>query len=518
MGCAVSAQDSEFLRGKILDQTTGEPVVFATVRIKDKAKGVVTNTDGSFRLPLYFRAAGESIEISSMGYEKTEYELLQLSPKDINIIRLTPGIISLNEAIVRGDRAKKFSARQIVRKAIENIPKNYPTKKFTSKGYYRDYQKDSLGYVNLNESLLQVFDSGFYEIDTTTTKTRIYDYVQNKNFRRDSLADDSYNYKNRRKVIDNAYLKPYGGNEFQILRVHDAIRNYQMNSYDFINNMNEGDILKNHSFKKLSDTYFEDEQLYTIRLKKVYPDYEALGFLYISKNDFAIHKLEYAVYDDRKRNSNLELRKKGIKGSLIFEVITEYKRGVDYKMFLNYISFHNTFRINLPPKFIVKDLFVSAPKGFFIINFNNKIALDNNIENNNWCDFKFRNKKIDFKKMYVLNDSSIVLIPSMNLKFLTNMFGELETMSNKRLDLNTVLDIEVSGIRDVDGNLLDEWTYKEYNQFREYFVQETKTNFNAPEEYLLMNKHKPIFEDQPIHKPDDFKEYWMNTPLKSINK
>ena len=257
----ITAQETEFLRGKVIDQKTGEPVVFATVRIKGKAKGVVTNTDGSFRLPLSFREAGESIQISSMGYEKKEFELLKLSPTDINILRLNPGIFSLTEAIVSARKKREPSAKQIVQRAIENIPNNYPTSNFTTKGYYRDYQLDSLGYLNLNEALLQVFDYGFNEIDSATTKIRIYDYDENMNFRRDTLADDSYNYKDWRKIIDNAYLESHGGNEFAILRVHDAIRNYRINSFDFINSMYDGDMLKNHSFKKLPETYLEGEPL-----------------------------------------------------------------------------------------------------------------------------------------------------------------------------------------------------------------------------------------------------------------
>ena len=73
---------------------------------------------------------------------------------------------------------------------------------------------DSLGYVNLNEALLEVFDPGFDEIDSTATKTRLYDYIQNKSFRRDTLAEKPYDYNDYGKIIDNAYLGAYGGNEF----------------------------------------------------------------------------------------------------------------------------------------------------------------------------------------------------------------------------------------------------------------------------------------------------------------
>ena len=190
---SLSAQTSEFLRAKVLDQETSDPVVFATVSIKGKANGVITNMDGSFRLPLYLREAGESIEISFMGYEKKEFDLQKFSPNDINIVRLVPGVFTLNEAVVIAKGEKRLSARAIVRRAIERIPKNYPLSNFSTKGYYRDYQLDSLGYLNLNEAILQVFDNGFDEIDSVSIKTRIYEYKQNTTFRRDTLADDSYN-------------------------------------------------------------------------------------------------------------------------------------------------------------------------------------------------------------------------------------------------------------------------------------------------------------------------------------
>ena len=54
------------------------------------------------------------------------------------------------------------------------------------------------------------------------------------------------------------------------------------------------------------------------------------------------------------------------------------------------------------------------------------------------------------------------------------------------------------------------------NQFREFFVQEVKPNVKSPVDSLFMEKRKPIFKDQPIIKPDNFNDYWMNTPLQNI--
>ncbi len=508
-------QENDFINGKVIDQKTDEPVVFANVLLKGKAKGVITNMDGSFRFPERYKEEGITLQISSMGYQKKELSLRELSLTSVNTIRLAPAILELTEAVVSAKKKREPTPRQIIRRAIARIPQNFPTNDFTTKGYYRDYQLDSLGYVNLNEALLEVFDAGFDEIDTVTTQTRIYDYVQNKRFRRDSLADDPYNYTDWRKIIDNAYLSAYGGNEFAILRVHDAIRNYKLNSFDFINNMNKGDILKNHSFKRLADTYADEEKLYTINIRKAHPDYTARGILYVANKDYAIHKLQYAVYDDRKRNSDSLLQEKGIKGQLIFEVTTEYKRGLEDKMYLNYISFHNTFRLAKPPKFVVKYLTVLADRAAFVLHFNNKLAVGSGADNVHWYAFKYRDKKMKFKNIQIVNDSTVYLYPLMDSRSLNTMMRELETMTRKKRDIGSILDFKVTGLQDVEGNFVNIWTYKNYNQFREYFVQELDNLPQKPGDSMLMDKRKPIFEKQPMYRPDNFDEYWMNTPLKT---
>jgi len=520
------SQQPEFLNGKIVDSITKEPVVFATVRIIGKAKGVITNMDGGFRLPSRYWELGESIEISSMGFQKKEVSLLELSLDTFNTIRLSPAIFELAEAVVSAKKKREPTARQIIRRAVARIPENFPVNDFTTKGYYRDYQFDSLGYLNLNEAILEVFDAGFDEIDMLTTRTRIYDYVQNESFRRDTLADNPYNYKDWRKIIDKVYLPAYGGNEFEILRVHDAVRNYELNTFDFINELSKGDMLRNHTLTKFSDTYTDEEILYSIQLKRSEPDFTARGVIFIAKKDFAIHKLQYAVYDESKKNLDPLLQQQGISGQLVFEVKTEYKRGYDDKMYLNYISFHNTFRLAKPPKFVIKDLSVLPDRGVFVLRFNNALAYvgtrfeddvvsrgEAKADRKFWYKFKYKDKKIKFRNIQIANDSTVYLYPKMDSIPLNTMMRELVAMDREKIDIGIVLKFTVSGLQDVDGNSLNTSEYKNYNQFREYFVQEVDNLPQLPADSLLMDKRKPIFERQPIYPPPDFEEYWMNTPL-----
>lgn len=521
-------QENGFVSGTVIDQNTGEPVVFATVRIKGKAKGVITNMDGSFRLPEQFKVKGESIEVSSLGYQKKEVPFSELSSTSLNKILLVPGALELTEAVVTANKKREPSARRIVRKAIANILLNFPTNDFAAKGYYRDYQLDSLGYVNLNEALLEVQDGGFDKIDMETTKVRMYDYIKNKSFRIDSLADDPYNYEDWGKIMDKAYLPAYGGNEFVLLRVHDAVRNYQINTFDFIGNMSKGDILRNHEFKRLQDIYADNEEVYKISMTKKEPGFTIVGRIYIAKKDYAIYKLAYGVYDHSKKGKGFVLQEKDNDGQLLFEVTTEYKRGKDDKMYPSYISFHNTFRLAEPPKFAVTSLTVLPQQGAFAVRFNNPLASvrtrfgrrygqlgEPKADGRRWYDFRYNDKKLRFQNVQIVDENTVYLYPKMEEKELNTMMEVLVTMSREKRDIGRVLKFKVSGLEDEDGNSLNTRLYKDYNQFREFFVQEIDHSPPKIEDGLFMDEEKPIFKDQPISKPDDFDDYWMNTPLKT---
>jgi len=170
------AQQSEFIYGKIIDAETKKPVSFATIRIENKAIGVISNDDGGFAIPLEFKEIGEILEITSMGFMEQNILISELATEEINIIRLFPKTIELQEVIVTNRKKKRLSAKRIVKKAIEGIPGNYPLNSFSTVGYYRDYQKKQNQYINLNEAILGVFDEGFDESDNESTSVRIYDY------------------------------------------------------------------------------------------------------------------------------------------------------------------------------------------------------------------------------------------------------------------------------------------------------------------------------------------------------
>lgn len=364
------AQNQEFIAGKLIDANTQEPIAFASIRIKDRALGIISNTDGSFKIPVKYKEYGDIIEISSMGYQSKELIIHDFLIDDINLVALQPRTFELEEAIVVGNkkRQKRLSAQKIVQNSIDRILQNYPIIPYSQVGYYRDYQLDNEEYINLNEAILEVFDQGFKTNDSSTTKVVLYDYKQNSDFRRNTFAERPYDYKNKTKIVDNGYLPSYGGNEFTILNIHNAIRNYSINAYSFVNRF-ETDFIQFHDFWKEDNVYIDDKILYSIRFKKIELSYSAYGNILIAQDDFSIYKLSYALYDNSNNNTSGLVDKNGTQKRLIFEVNTAYQKESD-KMFLNYISFHNTFKLREPPKLVLQDVELDIKKKSLILTFN----------------------------------------------------------------------------------------------------------------------------------------------------
>ena len=506
-------QDSDYITGELIDSETNEPIVFANIRIKDRALGIITNVDGSFRIPLIYKEYGDIIEISSMGYRTKEMSITEFKLGELNSIKLVPAAIDLQEAIVKGkDKSKRLTARQIVQRAIDAIPRNYPSTSFSTVGYYRDYQLKEESYINLNEGILEVFDQGFDQLDDGTSKIRLFNFGLNKDFQQDSMAKTAYDYVSNRKIINKAYLDAYGGNEFRILRIHDAIRNYNVGSYDFVGRLRT-DLTKNHRFLRSNDTNSDNEQLYNIKFRVIKVNYIANGNIYISKADFAIHKLEYTMYNGSKRNKERKKNKHGHRQKVIFNVLADYKK-FDSKMYLNYISFNNNFEVRKPPKFVLDSSLVNAP-GAFVMHYFNKPVDSISAKKSKNYDVIFNNRKFDIKSIEVFHDSVKLRMDENFVKTMRIYRGELSARVRKykRTEQEELFDIQIRNIKDVENNLLNEPEIEEYDQYREFFVQRVKPDSRAPLDSLFMDKRKPIFEDQPMTKPKDYKEYWMNTPL-----
>lgn len=97
------------LKGTIYDASTSEPLVGATILIKNSESGTVTDLDGTFTLE-HNEIYPVILEVSYLGYETQEFRLA--APQLLEIY-LTPSSTSLNEIIVTSRRRSE---------AVQEIP------------------------------------------------------------------------------------------------------------------------------------------------------------------------------------------------------------------------------------------------------------------------------------------------------------------------------------------------------------------------------------------------------------
>jgi hypothetical protein len=497
------AQTKEILAGKVVDSKTGGPVPYASIRVKNKSIGVISNDAGDFQLPMWVKAHGDTIIVSSIGYSTGRFSFNIFNSTSITTLGIAPAVTELSEAVVVGKKRRGWNGKTepsttgIVQRAIRYIPKNYPQAPFSYVGYYRDYQVRTGSYVNLNEAIVQVFDQGFPSNDQKQTEIELYEYKSNSDFPRDSSMDVPYDNKPnaydkmKNKYIPNAFLFSYGGNELSILRLHDAIRNYDQQSYSFVNVFSK-DFLMNHALKRKDDIYLDTLALYCISFESVYrasgPMHFAKGKIYIDKRTFGIHKLEYAVYNKTMRET-----------ILMYHIKLEYARHGD-KLYLNYISFNNIFKLQNDVDFKVIKMEYNPILNAFQASFNAPPNLEDLKTVSNYS-IKLKGaplvvthieKQEERKALIYLNDAG------------------RDLMRQEGNNVSSNLEFSIT-LRDINNRLLDRHTVEAISQFRELFVEQVYTNKTTDQNSRFIRKDIPLVANPTRSKPED--EYWMNPPL-----
>ncbi len=515
------SQKEEYIFGQLVDSTKNEAIAFASIILKNKALGTITNIDGTFKIPLRLKELGEVIEISSMGYKSKELLLEDLGIEKGNIIILEPALFELNEAVVSAN-IKSLSAKQIVRIAVNSIPQNHPPEAFGIIGYYRDYQVKNSNYTNLNEAIIKMTDKGSSATDILDNQYQIYSYNQNTDFELDDFASQPYDYDGFNKVIPNAKLKNDGGNEFITLQMHDAIRNYGMKSFSFVDDM-DSDFINNHRFRLKGKTSYGEETVYEIHLSYRNDKYRAEGKIFVNTDDYAIHNLDYAVFkrkqpgNQRTAVNEKERYTDGFKkmnSELLYLIRIEYVRGSRNSMYLNYISFYNKVLIQRPAEFKSKFILNLDDRSFRVRMNKIPVRLDKIKER----DFEvyYKDQIIPIKEFYFLEyEKTFVVCPYLDKGKSKAVTDHIFTQSPNM----EISDIKYSynNMEDDLGNELDERKLEYVHQYREFFSQEFQLMGSIIDSTHLMNKTLPLDDPlQPVATEELKNRNWKNTPLPNL--
>lgn len=149
-------EDTVFtINGKLLDHDTGDPLLFASISILNTSIGTITNQDGEFRLNVPDSLRSSKIRCSHIGYESREIDLSLLEGNHINLT-MKPQVISLQEIVIRA-----VSPMQVLSDMLNHRAGNYASKPVYLTSFYREGIEYRRRNVDLTESVLQVYKTGY---------------------------------------------------------------------------------------------------------------------------------------------------------------------------------------------------------------------------------------------------------------------------------------------------------------------------------------------------------------------
>ena len=76
------------------------------------------------------------------------------------------------------------------------------------------------------------------------------------------------------------------------------------------------------------------------------------------------------------------------------------------------------------------------------------------------------------------------------------------------------IDYKIRNVADVAGRQLNELSFIDADQFREYFVQEVFRNKALPDNLIFVNKIMSLTKSKINTNALDIDKYWVNSPLK----
>ena len=144
------------ITGQIIDKKTGEPVGYAHVGIPERGIGTVSSFSGDFilRIPEYY--ANSELVVSFIGYSNYRKPISQINgPLTIYLEQSTT---TLAEVVVMDEKR----IEDIVRRAVREIPNNYPTKPTNQVGFYRESKTvNPNDYAYLAEGVLDIYKTSY---------------------------------------------------------------------------------------------------------------------------------------------------------------------------------------------------------------------------------------------------------------------------------------------------------------------------------------------------------------------
>ena len=145
----------KYITGKIVDDETAEPLAFATIALKNKGKGMVTNNNGDFGMKISPDLINDTLSVSYLGYLRREIPVRKAFGNNLTI-RMKKEFISIPEIIIRNQ-----NPQEIIFRALKAIPHNYGDTPASMTGFYREGVMKKSELQTYSEAILQIYKSSY---------------------------------------------------------------------------------------------------------------------------------------------------------------------------------------------------------------------------------------------------------------------------------------------------------------------------------------------------------------------
>jgi hypothetical protein len=152
---SISPPDINYLTGTIIDDETLDPLPFATIGLKNKGRGTVTNINGEFGLKITADIINDTLSVSYLGYIRRDIPVKKALGNNF-VLSMKREFVSIPEIIIRTQVPQDIIAR-----ARFSIPRNYGYTPVLMTGFYREGVMKRSQLQNYSEAVLQIYKSAY---------------------------------------------------------------------------------------------------------------------------------------------------------------------------------------------------------------------------------------------------------------------------------------------------------------------------------------------------------------------
>lgn len=314
------------IKGRIINKKNKKALAYASVGLRGKAIGTISNVDGEFLLNIQAKYFNDTLVVSFIGFKNAEIPLSQLTSHELKI-ELNEDYISLQEVVIRNT-----DPLALIKAAINKFEQNYPNHPSLLTAFYRESVSKNKHYMIYLESILDIYKSS-YQSSNRLDMAKV--------FQSRKIYDSSR--------LDTISLRLRGGVEACMQL--DIVKN----QIDFLN----PESLGFYYFRMNDISSYNNHPVYIIHFQpKAKQDYPLMqGTLYIDTRSLAIIKAEFSYPLTRvgeTRNQFIAQKSPKTKvRPLKIEYAVSYKN-INGKYYLNHTKGNLKFRVKHKRKFFAK--------------------------------------------------------------------------------------------------------------------------------------------------------------------